>query len=146
MKNIIKKSRSIIVQFLKFGIVGFSNTIISYLIYSFLVFLNVNYLIASIISFVVSVLNSFYWNNKFVFKKNNEENRSIFSTLIKTFTAYSITGLFLNNILLVILIEKLIINKYLAPLLVLIVTIPLNFILNKYWAFNSYKRLENEKD
>lgn len=121
-------------QFLKFSLVGISNTIISYVTYALLVYLGIYYLFASVISFAVSVLNSFYWNNKYVFKEDRE-NRTIWKTLFKTFLSYSLTGLLLSNILLFIWVDYLNINEYFAPIINLCITIPLNFILNKYWAY-----------
>jgi len=140
--------RALFFQFLKFGIVGLSNTGISYIIYSVLVFINLHYLIASIIAFFISVLNSFFWNNKYVFKKDNEQKRNILQSLIKTYISYAFTGLILQNIFLFFFIDILHISKYLAPFFGLIITIPLNFILNKLWAFKPVinKDKQNEEN
>lgn len=51
------------IQFLKFGIVGLSKSAISYIVYAILTYVGIPYLVASIIGFVVSVLNVFFWNN-----------------------------------------------------------------------------------
>lgn len=134
----------IIVQFIKFGIVGFSNTIISYAIYSVLVYVNVNYLVASIVAFVISVLNSFIWNNKYVFKKETNQKRNIVHSLVKTYISYAFTGLILQNVLLFIFIENMKVSKYLAPVFGLIITIPLNFIFNRLWAFRSVRSKKDE--
>jgi putative flippase GtrA len=134
---IFKEGRSkVIIQFIKFGLVGLSNTAISYLIYSFLVYLNVYYILASIIAFVISVLNSFFWNSRYVFKKNRG-SFNIRRSIIKTFISYGLTGLLLQNILLFVIVDFFHFSRYLAPIFCLLVTVPLNFLLNKYWAFNS---------
>lgn len=133
-----------ITQFVKFGIVGLSNTIISYVIYvgTLLTFENkgwiptYDYLIAQIIAFVLSVLWSFYWNNKCVFQTNDGEERSILHALLKTYISYAFTGLFLNSILSALWVEVVHIPKLIAPIINLIVSVPLNFILNKFWAFS----------
>lgn len=122
-------------QFVKFGIVGLSNTLISYVVYVVLVFMGVYYLAASLIGFVVSVLNAYYWNNKYVFQTDAGESRVWWKTLIKTFASYAGTGLVLSNILLILWVEILHWPEIIGPLINLIVTIPLNFVLNKYWAF-----------
>lgn len=131
-KKITKRE---IVQFIKFGFVGLSNTFISYITYVILVKLGVYYLLASVIGFVVSVANSFFWNYKFVFKPEAGEHRSIFYSFIKTLLSYSGTGLLLSNILLFMQVEMLGIPEYIAPLVNLVITVPLNFLLNKFWAF-----------
>jgi len=134
----------LIFQFIKFGIVGLSNTAISYIIYFLLVYVGLHYIIASVIAFVISVLNSFFWNNKYVFKKGDNQKRNIIHSLIKTYISYAFTGLVLQNLLLFVFISILHISKYLAPLFGLVITIPLNFILNKLWAFKSEKHNKNE--
>lgn len=131
--------KSLFVQFMKFGMVGVSNTIISYGSYALLTYIGIPYVVANIIAFVVSVLNSFFWNNRYVFIKTGSEKRNPWLTLAKTFLAYGSTGLVLSNLLLILLVEKCDVNKYLAPLLILFVTIPLNFVINKFWAFKSKK-------
>ena len=64
------------VQFVKFGLVGLSNTVISYATYYILVPFHVNKYVASVIGFILSVANAFYWNNSYVFKKEDQEQRS----------------------------------------------------------------------
>ena len=128
-----------LIQFVKFGIVGLSNTLISYVVYVAGVRFGMHYLLASILGFVISVLNSFYWNNKYVFGQGKEE-RNLLKTLLKTFMAYAFTGLVLANILRYIWVDILGISEYLGPLINLVVTVPLNFVINKLWAFRGGKR------
>ena len=139
-------SKKTFIQFIMFGIVGFSNTAISYCVYAILTYLGVQYLVASIIAFIVSVLNSFFWNNKLVFKKTENEIRNTWWSLIKTFISYASTGLILNNVILVILVEKIGVSKYIAPIFSLVVTIPLNFIINKCWSFRTTNIKENTNE
>ena len=54
-------------QFVKFCVVGLSNFIISYVVYAAALALGLHWLAGSILGFVISVLNAFYWNNKYVF-------------------------------------------------------------------------------
>lgn len=135
----IGKKWAMLVQFIKFGIVGLSNTLIHYFTYLICIYLGFHYIVASVIGFAISVTNAFYWNNKYVFKKGEEEERSLWKAYIKTVASYSCTSLFLENILLVIWVDVLRIDQRIAPLITLIITIPLNFLLNKYWAFRKKK-------
>lgn len=121
----------LVIQFIKFGIVGLSNTFISLSIYYILIYFETNYLVANTVAFVISVLNAYYWNNKFVFEKGDKGN---IKPLIKTFMAYGITFI-LSTILLFIIVNRLNVSQIIAPLINLIITIPLNFLLNKFWAF-----------
>lgn len=121
----------IIKQFIKFGLVGVSNTLISLGTYYLLYFLGVNYLIANAAGFVISVLNSYYWNNKYVFKKTQNGN---LKPLIKTFMSYGVTFL-LSTALLFVMVQCAKISEVIAPVITLVITIPINFIMNKFWAF-----------
>lgn len=129
-------------QFVKFGLVGLSNTVISYVVYVVLICMGAVYLLANVGSFVVSVLNAYYWNNKYVFVENEREQRSHLKTLIKTFITYGSTMLVLNSVLLILWIDILHIEPLIAPIINLVITIPLNFIINKVWAFKTSTEVE----
>jgi putative flippase GtrA len=122
-----------LVQFVKFGIVGLMNNVISYMIYLILVSLGMHYTPANIIGFTVSVFNSYYWNNKYVFASN--DSRVWWKTFIKTYISYAGTGIILSNIMLFIWIDGLGVSTIIAPLINLVITVPINFLVNKLWAY-----------
>jgi putative flippase GtrA len=130
-------------QFVKFGLVGVTNTFVCYAINILSLFglqkaglfPRYDYLIAQFIAFVLSVAWSFYWNNKLVFVEKEDGHRVWWKTLIKTYIAYSFTGVFLNSFLLWIWVEVLNISKVIAPLINIVFNVPLNFVINKYWAY-----------
>ena len=148
-----------LIQFIKFGIVGLTNTLISQVIYMFVVWLGGHYLVASIVAFIISVLNAFFWQNKVVFKEDEEkEHRVWWKVLLKTYAAYAFTGLLLNNLLLVMWIDLIKIEQFtppltglingwgigidnhdlavdIAPILNIFVNVPINFVINKFWAY-----------
>jgi len=136
-------SKNTIIQFVKFGIVGFSNTVIAYVIYVSLVYLGLYYIFANIIAFIISVLNSFFWNNKYVFKKGVEQKQNTLQSLIKTFISYAFSGIIIGNALLFLFVDVLHISKYIAPFFGLVISVPLNFIMNKKWAFKFDKTSKN---
>ena len=61
----MNKTNETFIQFLKFGLVGVSNTLLALAIYYAWLFLTGNYLQANFISWALSVLNAFYWNNRY---------------------------------------------------------------------------------
>ena len=124
------QSRESFIQFVKFGLVGVSNTIIALAVYYALIWLDMNYLLANTISWIVSVFNAFYWNNRYVFKNEAYWLKSLF----RTYVSYGASFL-IGSALLYIFIEFCGISKNIAPLLTLVVSIPLNFLLNKFWTF-----------
>lgn len=133
MKNKLnKKSLS---QFIKFLVVGLSNTVVSYLCYALLIFLDINYLIANIVSYFIGVLNSFFWNSRYVFDLSGSSLTEKTLAFGKTLMSNAFTGLVLNNVLLFFWVELLGIPKLLGPILNLCISTPLNFVLSKYWAY-----------
>lgn len=139
--HVSEESIGKILQFIKFGVVGISNTLISYIMYLILVAVDFHYLFASLMGFLISVINAFYWNNKYVFRLGEREERMLWRSFVKTFMAYAGTGLILNNILLFVWIDIFKINELVGPIINLFITIPLNFLLNKYWAFKTSRSL-----
>ncbi len=142
-KELTDETVDAFLQFVKFGIVGVSNTVIYYVIYmiSLLVFRSygwftgTDYLAAQVIAFVLSVLWSFYWNNKMVFQPEERTERSLWKALVKTYISYSFTGLFLNTLLLYLLVQTLHVSEFIAPVFQLLINVPINFLINKFWAF-----------
>lgn len=128
--KITDKNSNSIMQFVKFSIVGATNALIGLLIYYMLIYFDVFYIISNAVSWIVSIFNAFYWNNKYVFKSSKGWMR----TLLKTYITYGFSFL-LSTILLWIFVEKMSITTTIAPLLTLLVTTPINFIINKCWTF-----------
>lgn len=129
-------------QFFKFGIVGISNTAISLGVYYLFVWLGVHYVIANGIGFVLSVINSFFWNSKFIFKDKQEH--STWRAFLKVFASYGMSFL-MSTVLITVFVEVLHISEWLAPILRLVLTVPFNFIMNKLWAFKE-KFNSDDKD
>jgi len=142
------------IQFIKFCIVGVTNTAVAYFLNIGILFLlkdagwRWDYIFANVTSFTISIFWSFYWNNKYVFKEKPDEVRNKWKALGKTFLSYGFTGYILNNILLFVLVDMLGMSKYIAPLVTLIISVPVNFLLNKLWAFKitaAESRVNNAK-
>ena len=119
-------------QFIKFGLVGVSNTLISLAVYYIFVWIDKSwYLAGNTAGFIVSVLNAYYWNSKYVFRKSGKGNAK---PLLKTYLSYGSTFI-LGTVLLYVMVRFLHISEMLAPMINLAVTVPINFLLNKFWTF-----------
>lgn len=130
--NLHEKHIKVFVQFIKFGLIGVVNTGIYLAVYYIFVFLSEKlYLIGNMAGFGISVLNAYYWNNKFVFKKTEKKT---LRPLFKLYISYGSTFL-LSTFLLYVMVDVLHVSAIVGPLVNLTITIPLNFIMNKYWAF-----------
>lgn len=123
-------------QFVKFGVVGIANTLISLCLYWVCHYLlRMHYQIANLIAFIVSVINAYYWNNRHVFIDiSNKSFKQRTFTFGKVIMCYSVTYL-LSVLLLIFWVRVLRISIGIAPILNLFITVPLNFLLNKHWAF-----------
>lgn len=111
-------------EFMRFLIVGGANTLITYAIY--LLFLPIfNYNIAYGTSYVSGIVISFILNAKFVFNTNLTFGKAIKYPLVY------VVQYIINVILLNVFIESLNINDKLAPLIVIIISIPITFVLSK---------------
>lgn len=129
------RTKKDLLQFIKFGLVGVSNTLVAWICYYlFLWFDEDLYIVGSVVGGIVSIANAFYWNDKFVFKSNNNDWRSKLKRLGKTYISYGGTTLF-GLFLLWVEVRFLGVSKVIAPPLNLIITIPLNFMLNRNWTF-----------
>ncbi len=129
-KELSEQQWQAFMQFVKFCLVGVSNTAISLVVYYIFVLISKDmYIVGNAVGFVVSVLNSYFWNSRFVFKKKDEQAK----TILKTFLAYG-TNLIIGTLLLYLFVDVWGISEFVAPLLNLIITIPLNFLLNKFWV------------
>ena len=122
-------------QFVKFGFVGGVNTVLSLVIYWVLVGLGIHYFVTNTVGFIITVAISYVLNNIFTFKEVGKKINWSFVTLLKVYASYFLTGMVINTALLWFWNDYIGINKNLSPILNLFVTIPLNFLLNKLWAY-----------
>ena len=130
-------------EFLCFGVVGVLNTILSIIIYWTCLLLGMHYLIGNAVGFIITVAISYILNNIFTFR--NSEEKIIWSLLIllKVYASYFLSGIVINSVLLWFWNDVVNINEKISPLLNLIITVPLNFFINKVWI---YRKTRGDRD
>ncbi len=130
-----------IVQFIKFSIVGVVNTLIDLGVYYFCLYvLNFHYQLATLFGFVVSVTNAYFMNGFFVFTDGGKKDFSEkLKTYLKTVSGYASTYL-LSVFLMWLWVDVLKIPEGIAPLLRLVITVPLNYVINKFWTFKKKEK------
>lgn len=130
--------KTALIQFIKFGIVGGINTVLSYLITNVCYYgFYLHEQLCNLISFVITVLISYLLNSRFVFHEQDEEKQPWYKALAKVYASYALTELLIMGILLYFQERQLGIPHYIATFINLCVTVPLNFILNKFWAYRN---------
>lgn len=112
-------------QVLRFLLVGSVNTILGYIIYLGLSFIFV-YSTAYSISFFLGVLTSYYLNTKFVFKELLSWKKLL------QFPLVYITQYLIGLMLMILLIEKMSVSLFLAPLCVVVITLPVTYCVSRW--------------
>ena len=124
-------------QFVGFGLIGLLNTVLSYGItnvcyYAF----GLHEQISNLFAFLITVLISYLLNSRFVFEKDKQP---WYLALAKVYASYAFTELILMGVMLFIEERLFGIPHYIATFVNLIITVPLNFLLNKFWAYRKRK-------
>ncbi|MGN0777569.1 MAG: GtrA family protein [Aristaeellaceae bacterium] len=151
-----------LIQLMKFGLVGVSNTLISYAVEMLGYYVlfsgssfpgtvalmgriglsvtgeQVRVMVVTALAFVISVTNAYYWNNRYVFTQAAKTAREHAWAYVKTASCYALTGLILAPVAKLWLVN-IGVPYWMASLSTLIITIPLNFVMNKFWAFAGRK-------
>lgn len=145
-KEFTADDRHVWLQFLGFAIIGCSNFVVQYIVFTGCYYLiGFNEQISNIVGFFISVFNAFFWNNKLVFK-GKRTFKELAISLLKTYISYGVTGLILTAALLYVEVQILHIPAFIAPFINLVITTPLNFFLNKLWAFGDKSGMFDEDD
>lgn len=118
-------------KFLKFGLVGVINTLITMIVFNGLKFIGVNILVANTIGYICGMINSYLWNNRWVFKSNTKD----VSTISK-FIIVNVVAMLINNGILFVLVNEVGINSTISQALAIVITTVINFVGNKIWTFN----------
>ncbi len=131
----------VFVQFLKFGLVGGMNTLLSLAVtyggmalFHFIFHINTTWSlnICTTRGYIAGVCNSYFWNSRYVFTKRQEKSKK--NAFLKVCLCYGGTYL-LSVFLMDIMVVYMHVPSVIAPIPRLIITIPLNFVANKLWAF-----------
>jgi len=117
-------------EFIKFGIVGVSNTLITFVVYNILLKLGINYLVANIIGYICGMINGFIWSKNWVFKVNNESKMYFIK-----FALVNLLSLAVSTGLLMVLVKQLSFNTTIAQLITTCITVIINYLLNKIYTF-----------
>lgn len=126
----MKMSKSII-QLLKFGIIGFSNTLITAaIIWLLLKILGIDDYISNFVGYIVGLLNSYYWNYKWTFKSNLSHQNTLLKFIITFVICYLLQ---LGNLYLLRNYTQ--IDQYMCQILSIGVYTGTNFLMNKYYTF-----------
>lgn len=132
IKIVFKLINSFPRDVIKFAITGVINTGVAYLSFIFFVFLDVNYLTASSLAYILAVFNSYLLNKYWTFKSAKDSTLTMYSQ----FFAINLISLGVNLLALYIIFEKFYLNLYLSQAIALMFSMIFNYHGYK-WLFNS---------
>ena len=120
-------------QFIKYGLVGVLNTLITLsIIFVFMKLLNVSYILSNAVGYLFGFINSFILNKIWTFKSKKSIGRESFFFVLIFVICY-----LLQLALLVILKEKLQIKPEYAQIIAMGFYTVINFLGNKYITFKA---------
>jgi putative flippase GtrA len=137
LQALLHGGRPVLIQFLKFGIVGISNTLLTFAVYTLLLkVFGVWYLAASAIGFAVGTINSFLLNRRWTFRGHVGD-----ALTPVRWTVVQCTGLGVNLGLLYLLVHDAGVDKLLAQAFATAVVTVSTFFANRAWTFRAHAPL-----
>src|SRR5436305_7634736 len=127
-------SAPVVVQFVKFGIVGVSNTLLTFVVYTLLLkVFGVWYLAASAIGFAVGTINSFLLNRRWTFRGHVGD-----ALTPLRWTVVQCGGLGVNEGLLYVFVHDARVDKLLSQAFATAVVTITTFLANRAWTFRTH--------
>jgi putative flippase GtrA len=124
-------------RFARFALVGASNGVVAFLTYSLLLALEVAYPVAATVGYLAGIANGYTWNRLWTFETGPFH--------LLEFSRYFVvqgSGLGLNLLLLVVLIEGVGMAHGVSELLSLVPVVLLTYLVNRWWTFHPKTRSE----
>ena len=122
------KSNKLLMQILKFGVVGGTAFIIDYGIFTILSqLLGIHYLIASIASFTISVIYNYILSIKWVFDVSKKQTSKEFIV----FVILSVIGLGINSLIMYLSVDLMHIHEMISKIIATAIVMVYNFITRK---------------
>ena len=119
-------------QFIKYGIVGASNTVLTFVIYTVLVEgLGVEYVIALLVGYLAGSLNSYLLNRHWTFRAGHLAHASVGPR----FAVVQIVAIGANTGLLILFVDDLHVHKVLAQAILTVPVLAVTFFVNRAWSF-----------
>jgi len=118
--------------FLRFALVGVSNTLITVLSYAAMIELGVGYALAATLGYVLGVFNGYTWNRLWTFEAG-PFHLPEFSRYVLVYVA----GLAANLLLLFLLIEKAGVALGAAEIISVVPVVLLTYSANRWWTFSA---------
>jgi putative flippase GtrA len=122
-------------QLIRFAGVGVSGYVVNLAVYALLIHaVGLDYKLAAVLAYVVSVANNFVWNRRWTFSHRREAHPA--RQAIKFFAVSLVTFGF-SYVVLISLVDGAGTDKLIAQAISIAAATPLNFIGQKLWSFRN---------
>lgn len=131
-------------EFISYAGIGIMSSVIEWLTNCLVNFVllkdfKYNIYVAVVAGFIVSVFFSYVCNQAFVFKCKEGEKRNFFKALLKTYMMYFTTGVIMKEFLTWLFVRQLSMSAAIAPVVIILILYPINFLVSKFWAYKPEK-------
>ncbi len=124
----------LVLQFVKFGVVGVSNTLIFFLVYTLLLkVFGVWYVAASGIGFAVGAINGFLWNRAWTFRGHVGDAL----TPVRWFVVQT-SGLLANLGLVYLFVDGIGLDELVGQAVTIVIVTVVTFLANRAWTFRGH--------
>lgn len=132
-----------LVQFIKFNIIGISNTVVDFLIYTLLTALGLNIYVAQVAGYGCGMINSYIWNSRWTFREEKKRN----AREIALFIAVNLVALGVGEGVLYLCQNVFHIESAtLSKLISIPFSMGVNFVGNKLFVFNKTGAVPEETE
>jgi len=119
-------------QLVRFGAVGASGYVVNLAVFTTTVhLLGIDYKVAAVLAFLISVANNFWWNRHWTFDARG--GHAGFQAV--RFLTVSVVAFLFSYAVLVALVEAAGLAKVLAQAIAIVTATPLSFVGQKLWSF-----------
>ncbi len=124
------------INYLFFGFLAFVLNYVLYYLFERVIQIKYNYMIATALAWVLTVVFAYWTNRRFVFKSNNNDRLSIWKEFVSFIGARVATGV-LEMVLMYLLVACMHANDKISKLICQTIVILANYVLSKIWIFKS---------
>lgn len=126
-------------EIVKYIIFGLGTTFINIISFTLLEYVGLDFKLANIVAWILSVTFAFYTNKKYVFDSKDNDINIIKKESLK-FVSARLGSLAIDMVLMILLIDFMNINKMISKILVNIIIVIINYVVSKFYIFK--KKIE----
>lgn len=126
-------------EILRYGFWGVITTCLNLFVFQLFLNLQVNYIVANIVSYFIAVAFSYFFNALFVFDQISSVN---FFQMVK-FILIRLVSIAIDSILLFIVVETLQFNIFISKVSISFIIILGTYLVNRKYVFNNHKEKRN---